>query len=100
MPARRVLAAATESNARILGLARLGKIAPGFKADIILLDMSQPHLQPFYNSDFLVYSGSGADVATVIINGQIILKERRLLSFDLEECMNEVRKLAAPLGLL
>jgi 5-methylthioadenosine/S-adenosylhomocysteine deaminase len=100
MPARRVLAAATESNARILGLARLGRIAPGFKADMILLDMKQPHLQPFYNSDFLVYSGSGADVETVIINGRVILKERRLLSFDLDECMAEVRKLAAPLGLL
>ncbi len=99
MPARRVLAAATESNARLLGLDRLGRIAPGFKADIILLDMKQPHLQPFYNSDFLVYSCSGADVETVIINGRIILKEGRLLSFDLDECMTEVRKLAAPLGL-
>lgn len=100
MPARRVLAAATETNARLLGLPRLGKIAPGFRADIILLDMNQPHLQPSYNSDFLVYSCSGADVETVIINGRIILKEHKLLSFDLEECMKEVRKLAAPLGLL
>ena len=100
MPARRVLAAATESNARLLGLDRLGRIAPGFKADIILLDMKQPHLQPFYNSDSLVYSGSGADVATVIINGRVILNEGRFLSFDLDECMTEVRKLAAPLGLL
>jgi 5-methylthioadenosine/S-adenosylhomocysteine deaminase len=100
MPASRVLAAATETNAKILGLDHLGKIAPGFKADIILLDMNQPHLQPFYNSDFLVYSGSGADVETVIINGRVILKERKLLSFDLEECMEEVRKLATPLGLL
>jgi len=100
MPASRVLAAATATNAKILGLARLGKIAPGFKADIILSDMNQPHLQPCYNSDFLVYSGSGADVETVIVNGRIILRERKLLSFDLEECMGEVRKLATPLGSL
>ena len=100
MPAKRALAAATENNAKILGFSMLGKIAPGFKADIILLDMKQAHLQPFYNSDFLVYSGNGADVETVIINGEIILKERKLLSFDLDECMGEVRKLAAPLGML
>jgi 5-methylthioadenosine/S-adenosylhomocysteine deaminase len=100
MPARRALAAATENNAKILGLPEIGKIAPEFKADIILLDIDQPHLQPFYNSDTLVYSGSGADVETVIINGRIILRERKLLSFDLDECMTEVRKLAAPLGVL
>lgn len=100
MPAKRVLAAATENNAKILGLSHLGKIAPGFKADIILIDMKQPHLQPFYNSDFLVYSCNGADVETVIINGKIILKERKLLSMDLDECMAEVQKLAAPLGML
>jgi 5-methylthioadenosine/S-adenosylhomocysteine deaminase len=100
MPAKRALAAATKSNAKILGLSMLGEIAPGFKADITLLDMNQPHLQPFYNSDVLVYSGSGADVETVIINGRIILRDRELLSFDLNECMTKVRKLAAPLGLL
>ncbi len=100
MPAKRALAVATENNAKILGLSMLGKIALGFKADIILLDMKQAHLQPFYNSDFLVYSGNGADVETVIINGKIILRERKLLSFDLDECMEEVRKLAAPLGII
>jgi 5-methylthioadenosine/S-adenosylhomocysteine deaminase len=100
MPARRVLAAATENNAKILGLAKLGTIAPGFKADIILVDINQPHLQPFYNSDSLVYSGTGADVETVIINGRIVLRERKLLSFDLDECMEKVRELATPLGLL
>ncbi len=100
MPARRVLAAATESNAKILGLPRLGKIAPGFKADIILLAMNKPHLQPSYNSDFLVYSASGADVDTVIINGKLILRERNLLSFDLEECMIRVRQIARTVGSL
>ncbi|MCF8056757.1 MAG: amidohydrolase [Desulfocapsa sp.] len=100
MPARRVLAAATETNAHILGLPQLGKIAPGFKADLILLDMKRPHLQPAYNSAFLVYSTSGADVETVIIDGKLVLQERKLLSFDLEECMTKVRKLSRPLGVL
>jgi 5-methylthioadenosine/S-adenosylhomocysteine deaminase len=100
MPAKRALAAATVNNAKILHLSHIGKIAAGYKADIILLDIEQPHLQPFYNHDLLVYSGTGADVETVIINGELVLQERRLLSFDLDECMAKVRKLAVPLGLL
>lgn len=99
MPAKRVLAAATGNNAKILGLADLGEIKKGFRADVLLLDMKQAHLQPFYNSDLLVYSASGADVDTVIINGKIVVRKRKLLTFDLDECMTEVRKLSVPAGL-
>ena len=100
MPAKRALAAATINNATILGIPGIGKIAPGFKADLILIDTNQPHLQPFYNSSSLVYSGGGSDVETVIIDGKIILNKRKLVSFDLDECIAEVKKLAAPLGSL
>ncbi len=98
MPAARALATATENNAGILGIGKLGKIAPGFKADLILLKLKQPHLQPFYSSDSLVYSGNGSDVETVIINGSIVLLEKKLLSFDLDETLEHVRSLAKPLG--
>jgi len=100
MPARKALAAATVNNARILGLTDVGRIKPGYKADITLLNLAEPHLQPFYSADSLVYSGNGADVETVIINGTIVLKERKFLSFDLNECMTEVRNLATVLGSL
>ncbi len=95
MPAHAVLTAATVNNAQILGLPQLGKIAPGYKADLILIDIQQPHLRPFYNKDLLVYSANGADVDTVIINGRIVLQERELLSFDMAKCMEKVRNLAA-----
>ncbi len=97
MPACKALHAATENNAKILGLPKLGCIAAGFKADLILLDLNRPHLQPCYNGDFLVYSANGADVETVIINGELVLSERKLLSFDLGETMTQVRRLADPL---
>ncbi|AGF78173.1 cytosine deaminase-like metal-dependent hydrolase [Desulfocapsa sulfexigens DSM 10523] len=100
MPARKALAAATVNNARILGLTDVGRIKPGYKADITLLNLAEPHLQPFYSADSLVYSGNGADIETVIINGTIVLKERKFLSFDLNECMTEVRNLATVLGSL
>lgn len=98
LPASQALAAATKSNAQILGFSDLGTIAAGHKADLILLDMNKPHLQPCYSSDFLTYNACGSDVETVIINGTIVLQEGRFLSFDLDECMAEVRKLAHTLG--
>ncbi len=95
MPAHAVLAAATETNAKILGLPGIGKIATGNSADLILLDLKQPHLQPFYNKDLLVYSGNGSDVHTVIVNGEMVVENKKLLSFDIQECMSRVRQLAA-----
>ena len=95
MPAHAVLTAATETNAGILGLPNLGRIVTGHTADLILLDLNQPHLQPFYNKDLLVYSGSGSDVHTVIVGGKVVVENRKLVSFDIQECMSRVRKLTA-----
>ncbi len=100
LPASHALRAATTGNAALLGLDKVGKIATGYKADLILLDMQQPHLQPCYSQDFLVYNATGADVETVIINGDIVLKEREFTSLDVEECMAEVRTLARTFGAL
>lgn len=97
MPARKALAAATTVNAQIMGFPRLARIAPGFMADLILLDLDQPHLQPCYNGDLLVYSANGGDVSDVIINGNIVLRARTILSFDLQETMQQVRRLASEL---
>ncbi len=100
MPAMTALAAATANSAQILGLKKLGKITPGYRADLILMDRQQPHLQPFYGADTLVYSGTGADVTSVIVDGKLLVDKGRLLSFDLEECMEQVRRLARPLAAL
>ena len=64
-------------------------------ADLILIDLEQPHLQPFYNADLLVYAASGADVRTVIIDGRIVMEEGKLLTIKLDEVMEKVRALAA-----
>ncbi len=100
LPAHQALTAATTGNAGILGLPELGKITPGYKADLILLNMDQPHLQPCYSQDFLVYNATGADVETVIIDGKIVLQDRKFTALDIEECMAEVRALARTLGAL
>ncbi|MFC1827559.1 amidohydrolase [Thermodesulfobacteriota bacterium] len=95
LPAKAILEMATNGGASVLGLADdIGSLSPGKKADIILLDIMQPHLQPFYHPDLLVYAASGADVSTVIINGKLVMQDRQILTFDVGQAMSEVRKLA------
>ena len=95
LPARQALRCATTHNAALLGLGNIGQLLPGYKADIILLDMQQPHLTPCYNQDLLVYGASGADVHTVIIDGHLVMRKRKILSFDVQETIQEVRRMAS-----
>ena len=98
LSAVQVLGCATASGARAIGLDSIGSILPGRRADLILIDMHQPHLTPFYNQDILVYGASGSDVDTVIVEGKLIMHEKQLLTFDLDEVIERVRKLAEPVA--
>ena len=95
MQAEKVVEMATLGGARVLGMAdRIGSIVPGKCADIILVDMKKPHLTPLYHPfSHLVYAASGADVLTSIIGGQVVMRNRRLLTIDLKEVMGEVRRI-------
>ncbi len=98
VPARTILNCATVSGiASLCPDADIGKLLPGQKADIILLDIQQPHLQPLYTLDTLVYSGGGADVQTVLINGKIVVLDRVLQTCDLLEIRDRVHNLACQL---
>ncbi len=96
MSAQTVLQTATMGGAKLLGLSNLiGSIEVGKQADIILIDMNQPHLTPVYNYySHLVYAARGADVKTSIINGKIVMKERKLLTIDLPKTMDAVNQIA------
>ena len=98
LPARQVLQMATINGAAVLGLAdRIGTLTPGKCADIIIIDLEQPHLVPFYNPDLLVYAANGGDVVSAIINGRMVMHERRILTYDVQEAMARVRELSRPL---
>jgi 5-methylthioadenosine/S-adenosylhomocysteine deaminase len=96
MPARTVLRMATRDGARVLGLDHLvGTLAVGKKADICIIGMNKPHLTPLYDEySHLVYTVGGADVDTVIINGKMVMEDRRLVTIDEEETMRHVREIA------
>ncbi len=98
LPASELLMMATTGGAKVLGLEeQIGSLALGKRADLILIDIKQPHLTPFYSPDLLVYSGAGANVKTVIVDGRMVLQERGILTFDVEETMKKVNNLAQAL---
>jgi 5-methylthioadenosine/S-adenosylhomocysteine deaminase len=105
MSAATVLRMATRDGARALGMAdKIGALRPGMKADVICVDFNRPHLTPLYHEDsHLVYCASGSDVDTVVINGRIVMKDRRLLTVDEGEIMERVnhiaRRIRASLGM-
>lgn len=84
MNASRTLHAATMGGARVLGAdGRIGSLEPGKKADLIVLDLNQPHLTPIYHPvSHLVYAARGSDVIHSVINGRLVMRDRQLLTLD------------------
>ncbi len=95
MPSDVVLHMATLGGAKVLGLDKeIGSLEVGKKADIIILDLNRPHLQPIYNiTSQLVYSATGADVRDVIIDGQLIMQDRKLLTLDEENIIKKMQEI-------
>jgi 5-methylthioadenosine/S-adenosylhomocysteine deaminase len=92
LPIPEALDIATRGSAAVLGMGdRLGKIAPGYLADLILVDTSGAHWQPPHNlAAGLVYSARASDVQTVMVDGRIIMRDRRLLTIDKARVLSEV----------
>ncbi|MFZ2089333.1 MAG: amidohydrolase, partial [Desulfobaccales bacterium] len=68
LPARQVVALATREGAKVLGLGdKVGTLSPGKQADLIVVDLNQPHLTPVYDPcSHLVYAARSADVRQVM----------------------------------
>lgn len=92
VPVAETLRVATRESARVVGLGEhLGVIAPGYLADVILVDMQGVHVQPAHNpAAALVYSTRAADVQTVIVDGTVIMRDRELLTLDKGEIVAQV----------
>ena len=93
---RDVLAMATREGAKALGR-QTGRIAPGYVADLILVDFTRPHLTPCHSvTDHLVYSAHGSDVVMNMARGKVIYKDGTFLTLDLDQILAEVRQYALP----
>ena len=96
LEAQSVLNMATLEAAKVLGLEKeIGSLEVGKQADLILINLNQPHLTPLYHPfSHLVYAASGADVDTVFIAGQMVMRQRKLLTLDWEEIRKRVVKIS------
>lgn len=96
LPAADVIRLATRGSAQALNLYRdIGSLEAGKKADLIVVDCQQPHMVPMYNPySHLTYVASGSDVKTSIIEGRVVMQDRRVTSFDVQETMARVREIA------
>jgi 5-methylthioadenosine/S-adenosylhomocysteine deaminase len=94
--AREVLRMATAGGASVLGLENeIGTLEEGKRADIIVVDLDAPHLQPLYDPySTLVYSAGGSDVKDVIVDGRVLMKDRTFMTLDPGEVMAKVRETA------
>ena len=84
LPAYEMLKMVTVNGAKAIGMeGRLGEIAEGRLADVILIDICKPHLCPRHDLVAnLVYCGKSSDVDTVIVNGRVVVERGRLLTLD------------------
>lgn len=94
------LTIATRDSARVFGLPDdLGHIAPGFLADVVLVDLGGAHNQPPHDpAASLVYSVRPSDVRTVVCDGRVLMRDRRLLTLDTEEITARVGESMARLA--
>lgn len=99
LPSFAALRMATAEGARTLGLAGdIGVLRPGMKADLILVNFRRPHLCPRHDLyAHLVYAAQSADVETVVIDGRVVMEDRRVLTMDEEEVMAGAERCARKL---
>lgn len=92
LTARQALHHATLQSARAIGLGdRLGTLAPGRRADIVLVDLSGPHTQPVHDlAATLVHSARSSDVRTTVVDGRILMRDRELLTIDVPAVVREL----------
>ncbi len=91
LPAKTVLRMATLGGAEALGLAdKIGAIKVGLQADLIQVNLTAAHLTPLYDViSHLVYVAKAEDVDTVIVDGQVLMSKRKLLTLDTEQIRRE-----------
>jgi 5-methylthioadenosine/S-adenosylhomocysteine deaminase len=88
---------ATIGGARALGLGdRLGSLEAGKRADLIVVSMSSARQTPMYDPiSHLVYATRGDDVRTTIVNGRVLMRDRKVLTLDEAAVLADARRAAA-----
>ncbi len=101
LPARQALTMATRRGAEALHIAdRTGSLEMGKGADVAVVDLQRIHLTPQFHRgadstySLLVYSGKSSDVLHVLCNGRWLMRDRELLTLDVEELRQRAARVA------
>jgi 5-methylthioadenosine/S-adenosylhomocysteine deaminase len=100
LPAGKVLELATLGGARALGLDdEIGSIAPGKRADLVVMDLREPHVSPAGADpvSHLVYAARGSDVRDVFVGGRPVVLGHELVTASVDEVVREANRCAAEL---
>ncbi len=93
--AETIIKLATIGGAKAIGLDhQIGSVESGKQADLIIIDTHKPHLTPAYNlPSLIVYAASGADVRDVLVAGKVVVRNRQLLTSDVNTVMANVKRM-------
>ena len=96
LPATTALEMATINGARALGLeSAIGSLESGKRADLAIVSTANARLTPLYDPvSHLVYAARGDDVRTVMVNGRVLMRDRKMLTLDETAILAEARKFA------
>jgi len=94
IPAAVALRMGTIDGARALGMEQtIGSLEPGKRADLLVVSMSAPRQTPMYDPlSHLVYVTRGDDVRTTIVNGKVLMRDRKMLTLDEGAVLAEARQ--------
>jgi 5-methylthioadenosine/S-adenosylhomocysteine deaminase len=97
LPALQAIEMATIRGARVLGLDKeIGSLETGKRADLITVRLDQPNAVPLYGvASQMVYALKGGDVRDAMVNGRLLLRDRRPLSLNAVEIMAKAEEFAA-----
>ena len=97
--AREAFRIATANGARALGLEGVGEIREGARADLVIVDLDRPNMQPVNDPiAALCYSATGYETDTVIVGGRILAEGGRLTDTDLDEIYARVSETCERIG--
>ena len=90
---------ATKNGSAAIGRGDMGEIKPGNVADLAILDLDRPNMQPVNDPiAALAYSANGSEVETVIVGGCILMDNREFLTIDSERVYREVDRICERIG--
>ena len=92
-----VLGMATRGGAEAIGLGdSIGSLEVGKRADIIQVSFDDVHFVPTYDViSHLVYVADEQDVTSVVVDGKVLMKDKKILTIDTERVKKEATELAA-----